>query len=334
MSDNPISFLLCGQTDSGKSTISGHLLCLVHYFEQRIIDQTRVSNAKNKYSTLLDTDDVELELASKDKTKTAAFINFDFEFNDKKFRLIDTPGHKIYIRSMIEGLFHSQLRAICLVVSAIEDEFYAGIRGTTLEDMLLARASGCKNLIILWNKTDVAKPTKTMQELILYEAKMMSWARVQELYVSGYSGEGLFDILDLVEKMPDEKHIELKPLPLAQTFNCKVIFKTDQLITAGFTAVMHYAQHANRKWSSEVKRSADREEQTEAQHIEHASRKAQHVEGSEIEFEIEKIKGARMIRDTKPYDLVIKTAQPIQLHSKQRIIMRTGSETIGFGAIL
>jgi translation elongation factor EF-Tu-like GTPase len=97
---------------------------------------------------------------------------------------------------------------------------------------------------------------------------------------------------------------------------------------------MHYAQHASRQGSSEVKRSADREEQTEAQHIEHASRKAQHVEGSEIEFEIEKIKGARMIRDTKPYDLVIKTAQPIQLHSKQRIIMRTGSETIGFGAIL
>lgn len=308
MSDNPISFLLCGQTDSGKSTISGHLLCLVHYFEQRIIDQTRVSNAKNKYSTLLDTDDVELELASKDKTKTAAFINFDFEFNDKKFRLIDTPGHKIYIRSMIEGLFHSQLRAICLVVSAIEDEFYAGIRGTTLEDMLLARASGCKNLIILWNKTDVAKPTKTMQELILYEAKMMSWVRVQELYVSGYSGEGLFDILDLVENMPNEKQPELKPLPLTQTFNCKVIFKTGQLITAGFTAVMHYAQQS----TIEI----------------------EHVEGREIEFEIEKIKGVRMIRDTKPYDLVIKTSQPIQLHSKQRIIMRTGSETIGFGAVL
>ncbi len=304
----PISFLLCGQTDSGKSTISGHLLCLVHYFEQRIIDQTRVSNAKNKYSTLLDTDDVELELASKDKTKTAAFINFDFEFNDKKFRLIDTPGHKIYIRSMIEGLFHSQLRAICLVVSAIEDEFYAGIRGTTLEDMLLARASGCKNLIVLWNKTDVAKPSKTMQELIMYEAKMMSWVRVQELYVSGYSGEGLFDILDLVENMPNEKQPELKPLPLTQTFNCKVIFKTGQLITAGFTAVMHYAQQS----TIEI----------------------EHVEGREIEFEIEKIKGARMIRDTKPYDLVIKTSQPIQLHSKQRIIMRTGSETIGFGAIL
>lgn len=318
MSDNPISFLLCGQTDSGKSTISGHLLCLVHYFEQRIIDQTRVSNAKNKYSTLLDTDDVELELASKDKTKTAAFINFDFEFNDKKFRLIDTPGHKIYIRSMIEGLFHSQLRAACLVVSAIEDEFYAGIRGTTLEDMLLARASGCKHLIVLWNKTDVAKPSKTMQELIMYEAKMMSWASVQELYVSGYSGEGLFDMLNLVEALPEEKRSELKPLPLTQTFNCKVIFKTNQLITAGFTAVMHYAQQS----TIEIEHASPR--QTEAQH----------VEGREIEFEIEKIKGARMIRDTKPYDLVIKTAQPIQLHSKQRIIMRTGSETIGFGAIL
>lgn len=321
----PISFLLCGQTDSGKSTISGHLLCLVHYFEQRIIDQTRVSNAKNKYSTLLDTDDVELELASKDKTKTAAFINFDFEFNDKKFRLIDTPGHKIYIRSMIEGLFHSQLRAACLVVSAIEDEFYAGIRGTTLEDMLLARASGCKNLIVLWNKTDVAKPSKTMQELIMYEAKMMSWVRVQELYVSGYSGEGLFDILDLVENMPDEKLPELKPLPLTQTFNCKVIFKTGQLITAGFTAVMHYAQHLSSQSALRLTPNNSNDQQTENK---------TEIEGREIEFEIEKIKGARMIRDTKPYDLVIKTAQPIQLHSKQRIILRTGSETIGFGAIL
>lgn len=296
-----IAFLLCGQTDSGKSTICGHLLCLVHYFEQRVIDQTRASTAKNKFSLLLDTDDIELELASKDKTKTAAFVNFDFKYNDKMFRIIDTPGHKIYIRSMIEGLFHSKLRAACIVVSAVEDEFYSGIRGTTLEDLLLARASGCKNLVVLWNKTDSAKPTNSMRELIQYEAKMMSFKNIAELNVSGYSGENLLSLLEIIENMPEDKAIETKELSASDKIHCQVIFKTSQLITAGFLAIMHYG-HNN--------------------------------EGKEIDIEIEKIKGARMIKDTKPYDIIIKLPQSTSFHTKQRIIFRTGSETIGFGVII
>lgn len=294
------NFLLCGQTDSGKSTICGHLLCLVGYFEQRIIDQVRESTAKNKFSSLLDTDDLELELASKDKTKTVAFTHFDFEYNKRNYSIIDTPGHKIYIRSMIEGLFHKTLRAVCIVVSANEGEFYSGIRGTTLEDLLLARSSGCKNLIIVWNKTDAFKPTDTMREFLLLKAKMMSWVTIKEVFVSGYSGEGLFDLLEIIEALPEEKQSEIQPLIESSIVECKVIFVTNTLITAGFSGVIHYYNGG----------------------------------GAEVEFEIEDIKETKFISNSnKPFTLTVKFEKPIKFNKNQRIILRSANDTIGFGAV-
>jgi translation elongation factor EF-1alpha len=242
-----MSFLLCGQTDSGKSTIAGHLLYKVGYFTSTEEDtkfyrteltDIEISNKKSKWSMLLDKIDGEVLT---NKTKTQDFDVCNFSYKEKKYTLIDTPGHKIYIRALVSALFKIPIDIICLVVSSIPKEFEESFdKGTVKEDLQLARSTGCKNLLVLCNKCDIHKDIKTIERKITEYAKKLSYRNIIFLQVSGYTGENLEKIPEIVDKYrTNDKIMEEKEVSVNRIFVESIIFSDEVLITPGYTFILH-----------------------------------------------------------------------------------------------
>jgi elongation factor 1-alpha len=319
-----MSFLLCGQTDVGKSTVAGHLLYKVGYFNNlnaddakfyrkeletlrapsgRFQENIEASVSKSKFSILMDLMDGEISV---NKTKTQEFNVCEFAHNDKQYKIIDTPGHKLYIRSLIEGLFRTELDCICLTISSRENEFQESFdRGTVKEDLLLSRSTGCKNLIILWNKTDLYTPSESMINVLSDYIKQLSFKNVVHLNVSGYTGDGLFDILNEIDKFRNPDKISIVPVKkIVDSFTAECMFfikDLSVLISIGYRFIIHTVS-------------------------------------GEYEVEINKItnktgKQVIVVRDSSPVTVECKCDKKMETSNKDRLICRDKDFTIGFGMV-
>jgi translation elongation factor EF-1alpha len=310
-----MSFLLTGQTDSGKSTIAGHLLYLVGYFQglpeedkkayRNHLSDIETSSRKSKFSVLMDLIDGEV-LAN--KSKTQEFAMCPFQWRNRSFTLVDTPGHQLYIRSLLEALFTiKHLGILCLVVSSLPNEFAeAWEKGTTKENMLLGRSIGCKQLLILWNKTDIQQPTKAMMQQVSSYGNSLRFPKIDSLFVSGYCGDNLLKILDFVPETPPGPLV-IPPLLVSETqlhiegmfFQVKATF----LVSRGFQCLLHH--HTG-----------------------------------ELEVEIESLhdlttkKPLVMVRNTNPVRVCFVLMKPITYSIGDRVILRYQKDTIGFGNIV
>ena len=70
------------------------------------------------------------------------------------FTILDAPGHKSFVPSMIEGA--SQADFAILIISARKGEFETGFEkgGQTREHAMLVKTQGIKRLIVAINKMD------------------------------------------------------------------------------------------------------------------------------------------------------------------------------------
>jgi sulfate adenylyltransferase subunit 1 (EFTu-like GTPase family) len=243
-----MSFLLLGQTDAGKSTIAGHLLHLVGVFEK-----VNHELGKHKYSILLDTCEEEQESG---KTKTHDYSYYDFEYapansSTKNYTLIDTPGHLLYIRTLINGLYNpkgtsGKIDLIVLVISSISDEFESSFnRGTVKEDLLLARSVGCSNLLVAWNKTDIVEHSKEHEKQIHDWAKKLHYKTINHLNVSGMTGQNLLEILKYIprpinEIISEEKKLEITSDKIRAKVAIYLPSEENMIISAGFICILHH----------------------------------------------------------------------------------------------
>ena len=76
-----------------------------------------------------------------------------FETANRRFTILDAPGHKNFVPSMISGA--TQADIAILVVSARKGEFETGFEkgGQTREHATLVKTLGIKRLIVVINKT-------------------------------------------------------------------------------------------------------------------------------------------------------------------------------------
>jgi GTPase len=316
-----MSFLLTGQTDSGKSTISGNLLYSVGYFSnlseedqryyRKYLDQVDDVNNKSRFSVLMDLLDGEI-LAN--KSKTVDFNICSFSTCNKNYNLIDTPGHKLYIRSLINGLFHVKLDLVCLVVSSLTNEFNESLdRGTIKEDLMLSRSTGCTNLLIVWNKSDINKPDKQMETKLQSFLHKLSFKKVDHIQVCAYKKEDVLKILSYVKTDTTEicdrdsrgallqgdraAHSELR-----DKFTTEGMMFTDELISPGYRLMAH-------------------------------------SKTGEVELEIVKIKNiktqkvVRFIKESGPVQLLFQLEEPIIMPKGTRLIFRSSEATLGFGVV-
>lgn len=149
-----LNVIFIGHVDAGKSTLSGSILYHTGQVDRRAIEKyEREAKDKNRESWflafILDTTDEE-----RTKGITVEVGRATFETKNRRFTILDAPGHKNYVPNMIAGAAQADVGV--LVISARKGEFETGFEkgGQTREHALLAKTLGVRVLIVVVNKMD------------------------------------------------------------------------------------------------------------------------------------------------------------------------------------
>lgn len=194
-----MSIIFMGHVDAGKSTMGGNLLYLTGSVDKRTIDKYEKealdAGRQGWYlSWVMDTNKEE-----RNEGKTIEVGRAVFETENRRYTILDAPGHKMYVPSMIGGA--SQADAGILVISARAGEYETGFEkgGQTREHAVLAKTQGVDRLCVVVNKLD--DPTVNWSKARYDECvakvapflKGLGYQQVTFMPVSGYTGAGLKD---------------------------------------------------------------------------------------------------------------------------------------------
>jgi len=194
-----VNVAVVGHVDAGKSTLMGHLLCLLGNVSKKEIHKNKTESIKQgkgsfAYAWVLDeTGEERARGITMDVAQTR------FETPGKIVNLLDAPGHKDFVPNMISGA--SQAEVAILVVDANNGGFEAGFDqgGQTREHVVLVRALGVQSLIVAINKME---NVQWSQERFNYiKTELLSFFRqvgfkgseVSFVPVSGMEGINLLD---------------------------------------------------------------------------------------------------------------------------------------------
>lgn len=291
-------FILFGHVDHGKSTLAGHLLAKVGKFSSHEIEKAHQDSIANKmtgwrWAYLLD------HGVERIKGKTHEYTVENFEYNGENYELLDTPGHKSFIRQMIQAAGRYTDITGVLVISVLENEFLSGMEnGNTKEHLIIARGSGIKNLVVCLNKIDLVSPEQIIQikDKLDNFIKNLQFKNVTYLEISAYQGTGIIDILNNIEECTTEA--ESCVSTKSNKFICKCKFlDITVLISVGFSCMLH-------------------------------------TKDLEIPIEIYKIKGQKIIQSGNVTEFKVITEHVIEYNDNQKIILRNNDSSIAFGVII
>ncbi|RMZ83030.1 hypothetical protein DV738_g1370, partial [Chaetothyriales sp. CBS 135597] len=149
-----VNIIFIGHVDAGKSTLGGQTLIQTGMVDERTLEKYK-SDAKNAgretwyISWVLD-----LNKEERLKGKTVEVGRGFFETEKRRYTILDAPGHKTYVPSMLSGA--SQADVAILVISARKGEFETGFEkgGQTQEHAMLIKTTGAKELLVVVNKMD------------------------------------------------------------------------------------------------------------------------------------------------------------------------------------
>uniref|UniRef100_A0A0W0FCN6 Eukaryotic peptide chain release factor GTP-binding subunit n=1 Tax=Moniliophthora roreri TaxID=221103 RepID=A0A0W0FCN6_MONRR len=149
-----LNIVFIGHVDAGKSTMGGNLLFLTGMVDKRTMEkyerEAKEAGRESWYlSWALDSTPQE-----RLKGKTVEVGRAYFETDARRFTILDAPGHKTYVPSMISGA--AQADIAILVISARKGEFETGFErgGQTREHVMLVKTAGVSRVIIAINKMD------------------------------------------------------------------------------------------------------------------------------------------------------------------------------------
>ena len=197
-----VNVVFIGHVDAGKSTMGGNILFLTGMVDKRTMEkyekEAKEQNRESWYlSWALDTSAEERK-----KGKTVECGKAYFETEKRRYTILDAPGHKNFVPSMIGGA--SQADIGVLVISARKGEFETGFEkgGQTREHAVLAKTSGISKLVVAVNKMDdptVQWSKERYDEILTRLTPFLKGTGfnpktdIQFLPVSGFTGANLKD---------------------------------------------------------------------------------------------------------------------------------------------
>lgn len=309
-------FCFIGHVDVGKSTLAGHLYVQTGNMSDHELNKLQNECKNQKYQLWSRIFDIWEE--EREKGKTHEFSVMPFKFQNKTYEMIDTPGHKTFIRALIAGISHFNPDEIvgCLLISASKGEFESGWgKGQTREDITLVRCIGIKHLIVVINKMDSVNWDKEIYDDIINKItpfiKQCNFESVHYLPISGYKGINLININGTPEWYSGKSFIDTLDSIVLQTTteeliklsewthmlcNIKILW-TSNLITCGYNCILHYGN-------------------------------------AEYDIRIEKIEKKVFLKNKDIAKVLITSDKPIIRCNTRNIILRCSTNTVGFGKII
>ncbi|KAF8913869.1 eukaryotic polypeptide chain release factor 3 [Gymnopilus junonius] len=149
-----LNIVFIGHVDAGKSTMGGNLLYLTGMVDKRTMEkyerEAKEAGRESWYlSWALDSTPQE-----RSKGKTVEVGRAYFETDQRRYTILDAPGHKTFVPSMISGA--AQADVAILVISARKGEFETGFErgGQTREHVMLVKTAGVSKVVVVINKMD------------------------------------------------------------------------------------------------------------------------------------------------------------------------------------
>ncbi|KAJ1781163.1 translation termination factor GTPase eRF3, partial [Coemansia sp. RSA 2399] len=238
-----LNIIFIGHVDAGKSTLGGNILFLTGMVDKRTMEkyerEAKEAGRESWYlSWALDTNTEE-----RAKGKTVECGRASFESTKRRYTILDAPGHKNYVPSMLSGAGQADVGV--LVISARRGEFETGFDrgGQTREHAVLAKTAGVRRLIVAINKMDDITVEWSQQRYDEIKAKLTPFLKAAGynprtdlifLPISGYTGAGVKDRTgalcpwysgpSLLETLDDLQAIDRKingpiRIPIAEKYN-------------------------------------------------------------------------------------------------------------------
>ena len=137
--------VVAGHIDHGKSTLIGRLLYETDSLSRKITDEINESAAKgDKHPFAFITDQLQEEQS---RGITIDTTKVQLRMPERNYTLIDTPGHREFLKNMITGATTAD--AAILIVDISE-----GLSEQTYQHMYLISMLGIKQIIVVVNKMD------------------------------------------------------------------------------------------------------------------------------------------------------------------------------------
>lgn len=149
-----VNLIFIGHVDAGKSTLGGSILYATGMVDERTMDKYKREAKEAGRETWYLSWALDINKEEREKGKTVEVGRGFFETEQRRYTILDAPGHKTFVPNMIGGA--SQADVGILVISARKGEYETGFEkgGQTREHAILAKTQGVNKLVVAVNKMD------------------------------------------------------------------------------------------------------------------------------------------------------------------------------------
>ncbi|CAC9546636.1 hsp70 subfamily B suppressor 1 [Leishmania infantum JPCM5] len=227
------TFVIAGHVDAGKSTTLGHLLLLLGRVSIQDVERNEKADRTHrkdsfKYAWLLDQCEEERR-----RGVTIDSGSFCFETEHRRVHILDAPGHKDFVLSMISSA--TQADAALLVVTAATSEFETGLHHGTKSHLLVLKTLGVGSIVVAVNKMDAVAYSQERYDYVVRELQLLlKQTRIPEeaiigfCPISGMAGVNItqrgaketpwyhdLSLIEMIDKCPLESRLLNRPLRLS-----------------------------------------------------------------------------------------------------------------------
>ena len=190
-------FITCGSVDNGKSTLIGRMLydsknLYKDQIESLKKDSKRIGSSGDEFDFALLLDGLSSE-REQGITIDVAYRYFSLE--NRRYVIIDTPGHKQYTKNMATGASNADIAIILL-------DAREGVVEQSKRHSYIASLLGIKQFIIAINKMDLVQFS-------------------EEIFIKISN-----DYYNMLQKLPNYQSINVHFIPICATMGDNVVFKS------------------------------------------------------------------------------------------------------------